>query len=78
MAENNRRRKRKREGRKGIEYRRVVLDDEWEKMQEWEQKWFIREMIKRGDIILVEAKADALLEEGLHLKESEYERSLKQ
>ena len=47
-------------------------------MQEWEQKWFIREMIKRGDIIVEQAKADAVVEEGLHLKESEYERSLKQ
>ena len=65
---------REREGR-GIESRRVVLEDGWASMQEWEQKWFIREMIKRGDIIVVEAKA---LEEGLHLKESEYETSLKQ
>ena len=41
------------EGR-GIEYRRVVLHDEWPTMQEWEQKRFIREMIKRGDIVVEE------------------------
>jgi hypothetical protein len=42
---------REREGR-GIEYRKVVLEDDWEKMQEWEQKWYVKEMIKRGDIIV--------------------------
>jgi len=65
---------REREGR-GIEYRRVVLEDDWEKMQEWEQKWYVKDMIKRGDIIAEQATA---VEEGLHLKESDYERSLKQ
>jgi len=39
------------EGR-GIEYRRVVLDDHWANMQEWEQKWYVKDMIKRGDIIV--------------------------
>jgi hypothetical protein len=64
------------EGR-GIEYRRVVLEDGWEKMQEWEQKWYVKDMIKKGDIIAEQAKA-VVVEEGLHLKESEYETSLKQ